>query len=159
MSPALATTVVGASGTIGVTENERLTCGAARKLLLPAWSALMVQVPALPKLRMPPLVIVHTLVVEELKVTLRPEVEVTPPPQDAQVRAVPKLCEPGLAKVMVCGEAGITEVEAAEAAPVSAALLVAVTVKVYGTPLVSPVTVIGEPAPVPVAPPGLAVTV
>ena len=44
------------------------------------------------------------------------------------------------------------------AGPVPAAF-VAVTAKVYWTPFVRPVTVIGEPVPVAVAPPGLAVTV
>jgi hypothetical protein len=37
--------------------------------------------------------------------------------------------------------------------------LVAVTVKVYAVPVVSPVTVIGEDDPVAVIPPGLEVTV
>jgi hypothetical protein len=37
--------------------------------------------------------------------------------------------------------------------------LVAVTVKVYATPVVNPVTVIGEDEPVAVMPPGLEVTV
>ncbi|MNU98234.1 hypothetical protein D3C71_883390 [compost metagenome] len=71
---------------------------------------------------------------------------------------VPKFCVPGLLKVMVCGDAGITLLDAADASPVPAALL-AVMVKVYATPLVKPVTVTGEPAPVAVTPPGLAVTV
>ena len=48
---------------------------------------------------------------------------------------------------------GVTEFEADEAVLVPA-LLVAVMVKVYAVPLVSPVTVIGEDAPVPVIPPG-----
>ena len=48
--------------------------------------------------------------------------------------------------------------DAAEAAPVPT-VLVAVTVKVYGVPLVRPLTVIGEAAPVAVMPPGLDVTV
>ena len=47
----------------------------------------------------------------------------------ASVGEVPKFCAPGLPKVMVCGAAGITELEAADAAPVPA-LLVAVTVNV-----------------------------
>ncbi|MNN15287.1 hypothetical protein D3C81_1283890 [compost metagenome] len=59
---------------------------------------------------------------------------------------------------MVCAAPGVTALEAPEAAPVPV-LLVAVTVKVYDTPLVNPVKMIGEIAPVPVAPPGLAVTV
>ena len=59
---------------------------------------------------------------------------------------------------MVCDPFGVTEFDAPDAAPVPAEL-VAVTVKVWDTPLVKPVTVMGEPDPVPVAPPGLAVTV
>jgi hypothetical protein len=59
---------------------------------------------------------------------------------------------------MTCGDAGVTELETAEADPVPA-LLVAVTVNVYETPLVKPVTVTGVLAPVPVKPPGLEVTV
>ena len=39
------------------------------------------------------------------------------------------------------------------------AAFVAVTEQVYVTPLVSPFTVMGEPAPVPVIPPGLQVAV
>ncbi len=50
------------------------------------------------------------------------------------------------------------ELEAAEVELVPAEL-VAVIVKVYATPLVKPVTVMGDVAPVPVKPPGLAVTV
>ena len=48
--------------------------------------------------------------------------------------------------------------EAAEPAPVPA-MLVAVTVKVYGVPLLSPLTTIGLPAPLPVKLPGVDVTV
>jgi hypothetical protein len=55
------------------------------------------------------------------------------------------------------GTTGVTEPEAAEAADVPLAF-VAVTVNVYAVPLDNPETVIGE-APVPVAPPGLAVAV
>ena len=54
--------------------------------------------------------------------------------------------------------AGVTLLDAPEAALVPTPL-VAVTVKVYAVPLVSPVTVIGLDAPVPVNPPGLDVTV
>ena len=54
--------------------------------------------------------------------------------------------------------AGVTELEAEEALPVPT-MFVAVTVNVYGVPLVRPVTVIGELAPVPVIDPGLEVTV
>ncbi len=58
----------------------------------------------------------------------------------------------------VAGATGVTAEEAAEAAPVPT-LLVAVTVKVYAVPLVSPVTVIGEEPPLAVMPPGEEVTV
>jgi hypothetical protein len=54
--------------------------------------------------------------------------------------------------------AGTIELLVAEAIPVPCAF-VAVTVNVYVTPFVRPVTVIGELPPVPVNPPGLEVTV
>src|SRR5690242_14875590 len=54
--------------------------------------------------------------------------------------------------------AGVTEFEALDAAP-SPTEFVAVTVKVYATPFVSPVTTIGLDEPVCVMPPGLEVTV
>lgn len=53
---------------------------------------------------------------------------------------------------------GVTGAEAAEAGPVPIAL-VALTVKVYATPPVSPFTVQGEAAQEPVRPPGLLVAV
>ena len=54
--------------------------------------------------------------------------------------------------------AGVTADDALEAVPVPTEL-VAVTVKVYAVPLVSPVTVIGDEAPVAVRPSGEEVTV
>ena len=54
--------------------------------------------------------------------------------------------------------AGVTLLEAADAAPAPSPL-VAVTVKVYSVPLVSPLTVRGLLAPVAVSPPGPDVTV
>jgi len=54
--------------------------------------------------------------------------------------------------------AGVTADEAVDA-PLVPTLFVAVTVKVYGVPLVRPVIVIGEDAPVAVNPSGLEVTV
>ena len=54
--------------------------------------------------------------------------------------------------------AGVTEDDALEAVPVPTEL-VAVTVKVYVVPLVSPVTVIGDEGPVARKPPGEDVTV
>ena len=101
----------------------------------------------------PPEVIVQTPVVEEVNVGIRPEEAVAD-----KVGVVPKFCAPGLAKVMVWVPFGVTAAEAAEAAPVPARL-VAVTVKVYGVPLVRPVTTNGLATPLAVAPPGLAVTV
>ena len=53
---------------------------------------------------------------------------------------------------------GTVLLEAVEVAPAPAALS-AVTVKVYAVPFASPVTVIGEPAPVPVKLPGVDMTV
>ena len=79
--------------------------------------------PAVTKVRVASLT-VQTAGVDELNVTLSPESALA-----VSVGVVPKLCSPGLAKVMVCGAAGVTALEAAEAALVPAAL-VAVTVKV-----------------------------
>ena len=53
----------------------------------------------------------------------------------------------------VGGASGVTEFEEDEEVLVPA-LLVAVTVKVYAVPLVSPVTVIGDEEPDAVIPPG-----
>ena len=116
----------------------------------------MEQLPAVTKLRTPPLVIVQTPVVDELKVTVKPESDVA-----VNVGVVPKFCAPGLAKVMVWAALGITALEAAEATLVPLAF-VAVTVKVYAVPLVKPLTVILQaagPAQLPVAPLVLAVAV
>ena len=113
--------------------------------------ALMVQVPPVRNVSVPLLVIVHTAVVLEVKLTARPELAVA-----VSVGVVPKFCAPGLLKVIVCAAFGVTLFEAADGAPVPAEL-VAVTVKVYAVPLVSPVTVHGELAQVPARPPGLLV--
>ena len=67
---------------------------------------------------------VHTPVVDEVNVTVSPEVDVA-----VSVGVVPKFCAPGLVKVMVCAAFGVTLLEAAEAGPVPAEL-VAVTVNV-----------------------------
>ena len=68
---------------------------------------------------------------------------------------------PGVA-IKFCGALGVpigvTAFDGAEAGPVPTAL-VAVTVNVYEAPLVSPVTVIGLPAPLALMLPGLDVTV
>ena len=65
--------------------------------------------------------------------------------------AVPMVGAPGTV-------AGVTLLDAPDAAPVPTAF-VAVTVKVYAVPLVSPVTVTGDVADDPVSPPGLEVAV
>ena len=44
------------------------------------------------------------------------------------VGVVPKVCVPGFAKVIVCGAFGVTELDAAEAAPVLPLLAVTVNV-------------------------------
>jgi hypothetical protein len=114
---------------------------------------LIVTVPDFKNVRTPPLVTVHTLGVEEVKVTVNPDEAVA-----VSVGDVPKFCTPGLAKLMVCEYFGVTLLEAADGELVSTEF-VAVTVNVYAVPFVSPVTVIGLVAPVPVNPPGLDVTV
>ena len=99
----------------------------------------------------PPLVMVQTPVVVEVKVTARAEEAVA-----VSVGDVPKFCVPGLLNVIVCVAWGVTEPEAAEALPVPTEF-VAVTAKVYAVPLLSPVTVQGEDAQLPVNPPGVEV--
>ena len=76
VSPAIAVPIVGAAGATGLIVNEWLTCGAGWKLPSPAWPALIVQVPAATKVRMPPDVIVQTPVVADVKVTVSPELAV-----------------------------------------------------------------------------------
>ena len=124
VSPAVAVAAVGAPGTTAATVKERLTVGAALKAPLPAWSALIVQAPTVTKVKAPPEVMVHTPVVDEVKLTVRLEVEVA-----VKVGVVPKFCVPGLVKVMVWAALGVTLLDALEAEPVPAEL-VAVTVKV-----------------------------
>ena len=101
---------------------------------------MMVQVPTVTNVNAPPVVIVHTPVVDEVNVGVRPESDVA-----VNVGVVPKFCAPGLLKVMVCVAAGVMELDAEEADPVPAELS-AVTVKVYACPLVNPVITMGEPA-------------
>ena len=56
--PAVAVPITGAPGTTALTRNDWLMVVAALVAALPAWSALMVQVPAVMKVRLPPLVMV-----------------------------------------------------------------------------------------------------
>ena len=124
VSPAVAVPMVGAPGTTAATLKERLTVGAALNAPLPAWSALIVHVPTVTKVKAPPEVMVHTPVVDEVKLTVRLDVEVA-----LKVGVVPKFCAPGLVKVMVWLALGVTLLDALEAEPVPAELA-AVTVKV-----------------------------
>ena len=148
--PAVAVPIVGAPGTTGFTVNDCGTWGAGRNAALPAWFALMVHVPPVTNVRTPPDVVVHTPVVDEENVTVSPDEAVA-----VSVGLVPKLCEPGLLKVMVCVPIGVTAFDAADAALVPIAL-VAVTVQVYVVPLASPDTTMGDAVLLPL-PPGLQV--
>ena len=84
----------------------------------------MVQVPVVIKLNKPPLVTVHTPVVDEVNSGVNPEVELA-----TNVSAVPKFCDPGLAKVITCAALGVTLLDALDAT-LTPAELVAVTLKV-----------------------------
>ena len=87
--------MVGALGATALTAKVWLTRAAAVNAALPAWSALIVQVPAETKVNAPPVVIVQTPVVAEVNATARPELAVA-----VSVGVVPNVCGPGLAKVM-----------------------------------------------------------
>jgi hypothetical protein len=54
------------------TAKLRVTRGAGAKFALPAWSALIVQVPLVTRVSVPPAVIVQTPVVDDVKVTASP---------------------------------------------------------------------------------------
>ncbi len=71
---------------------------------------------------------------------------------------VANVSDDGVNVMIGTGAVGVTAFEGADAGPVPTAL-VATTVKVYVVPLANPVTVIGEPAPEAVMPPGLELTV
>ena len=85
---------------------------------------MMVQVPIDTKVRSPAGLIVQTAVVDDVKLTVRPESELAD-----RVGVVPKLCAPGLAKVIVWIVRGVTALEAADAGP-GPALFSATTVNV-----------------------------
>jgi len=120
----VAVPITGAPGATALTANVWLTCAAGRWLASPAWSAVIVQVPAVRKANAPVGVTVHTDGVAEAKLTGSPESAVAD-----SVGVVPKSCAPGLANVMTCVAAVTTALDAAEAEPVPA-LLVAVTMNV-----------------------------
>ena len=73
------------------------TVGAARYALLPAWLALMLQLPTATNVSVLPLT-VHTLGVVEAKLTARPELALA----TSAGGMVPRVWLPGEAKVMVC---------------------------------------------------------
>ena len=108
---------------------------------MPDWSALIVQVPAATNVSRPPLVIVHTPVVDEVNATIKAELAVA-----VSVGVVPKFFAPGLANVIDCEPIGVTDPDAPEGLPVPA-LLVAVTVNVYAVPFAKPETMTGLVAP------------
>ena len=122
-SPAVAVPMVGAAGATPAIANDWLTWAAAEYAPLPDWFALIVHVPGATVVNTPPLVIVQTDAVLELKVTARPELAVA-----VSVGEVAKFCVPGLLKVIVWAALGVTLFDCAEARLVPAAL-VAVTVK------------------------------
>ena len=76
------------------------TVAAAAKVLLPAWSAVTVQVPAACRFKVVPTT-VHTAGVVDTSVTGKAEVEVA----DSAAGAVPSVWLPGELKLMVCGAA------------------------------------------------------
>lgn len=85
---------------------------------------MIVHVPPLTVVNTPAEVMVQTLAVVDVKVTVRPALDVA-----VRVGLVPKVCGPGSLKVIVCPPLGVTEFDTGDAALVPA-LFVAVTVKV-----------------------------
>ena len=121
---AVAVPIVGAPGTTAETVKDLLTRVAALYEPSPIWSALIVQVPLVMNASDPPLVIVHTPEVNDVKATVKLESEVAD-----NVGVVPKFCVTGFANVIHCESKGVVELVDADALLVPA-LLVAVTVKV-----------------------------
>ena len=74
--PALAAPTVGAPGATAATANDTMTCAAAANAPLPAWSALIVHVPADRNTSAPLPATVQTPPVDDASDTTRPEVEV-----------------------------------------------------------------------------------
>ena len=124
VTPAVATTLVGAPGTTAETVKDLLTRVAALLEPSPTWSALIVHVPADTNASTPPLVIVHTPEVVDVNETVRLESEVA-----LNVGVVPKICVTGFANVIDCESFGVTLNEATDA-PDGPTLFVAVTVNV-----------------------------
>ena len=81
---------------IAITLNERDTLAAAAKVLLPAWLASMLQVPAATSVSVVPLT-VQTPGVVDTSETVRPDVELA----TSALGVSPKVCVAGALKVMV----------------------------------------------------------
>ena len=96
--PAVAVTPVGTPGSAALTAKLRCTEGAAAYSAVPAWLAVMAQLPTLAKLSWPAGLMAHTAGVSDVKATTWPEA----PPVAVRVGVVPKACVPGWAKVMAC---------------------------------------------------------
>ena len=113
---------------------------------------MMLQVPAVTVVRTPLDVMLQTPLVDDVKTGARLEDAVA-----VRVGDVPKFWVPGFANVIVWLASSVNWFEAADGEPVPA-VLVAVTVKVYAWPLVTPVTMcdrLVEPALLSVPPAGL----
>ena len=87
---------VGDPGATALTVKDWITWVAAKKFPFPAWLTLIVQVPAETKVRMPPVVTVHTPVVDDVKVGVNPDDAVA-----VNVGVVPKFRVPGFANVII----------------------------------------------------------
>ena len=74
--PAVAAPTVGAPGATAATVNDTMTCGAAEYAPLPAWSALIVHVPADRNASAPPPATMQTPPVDDVSDTASPEVDV-----------------------------------------------------------------------------------
>ena len=105
--------IVGAPGATDATVNDTVTCGAARVVELPAWFALILQVPVDTNARTPPPLIVHTPVVDDVNVTVSAKSEVA-----VSVGVVPKFIVPGFANVIVWTAIGVTDADATDTAEV-----------------------------------------
>lgn len=105
--------IVGAPGATDATVNDTVTCGAARVVELPAWFALMLQMPVDTNARTPPPLIVQTPVVDDVSATASAESDVA-----VSVGVVPKFLVPGFANVIACTAIGVTDADATDAAEV-----------------------------------------
>lgn len=105
-SPGPAKLMVWAVRGAGFTVKLRTTDVAAAKVALPAWLAVIVQVPADASVSVVPLT-VHTGSVLDVSVTARPELELA----TKAGGAVPSVWSPGLLKLMVCAVSGAASTE------------------------------------------------